>query len=142
VATGAGTNAQVALDEIVPRSMGISTGRVTEPNDVAELTVFLASPRSANITAAEFVIDGGQIKSHLNRESGDQVRAALLDVANKQWPCSRAGGSGCLRALRFRREHRGLRAIEGGDGLLSLRHDDSRNQNGVKRLSHPSIRRV
>jgi NAD(P)-dependent dehydrogenase (short-subunit alcohol dehydrogenase family) len=27
------------------------------------LTVFLASPRAANITGAEFVIDGGQIKT-------------------------------------------------------------------------------
>jgi NAD(P)-dependent dehydrogenase (short-subunit alcohol dehydrogenase family) len=63
VATGAGTTAQVALDEVVPRNMGISTGRVTEPDEVAELTVFLASPRAANITGAEFVIDGGQIKT-------------------------------------------------------------------------------
>jgi NAD(P)-dependent dehydrogenase (short-subunit alcohol dehydrogenase family) len=63
VATGAGTTAQVALDEVVPRNMGISTGRVTEPNEVAELTVFLASPRAANVTGAEFVIDGGQIKT-------------------------------------------------------------------------------
>jgi NAD(P)-dependent dehydrogenase (short-subunit alcohol dehydrogenase family) len=63
VATGAGTTAHVALAEIVPKSMGISTGRITEPEEVAELTVFLASPRAANITGAEFVIDGGQIKT-------------------------------------------------------------------------------
>jgi NAD(P)-dependent dehydrogenase (short-subunit alcohol dehydrogenase family) len=50
VVTGSGTTAQVALDEAVPRNMGISTGRVTEPNEVAELSVFLASPRAANIT--------------------------------------------------------------------------------------------
>jgi hypothetical protein len=37
VATGAGTTAQVALDQVVPRNMGISTGRVTEPDEVAEL---------------------------------------------------------------------------------------------------------
>jgi len=63
VAASAGTSAKAALDEVVPRTMGISTGRVTEPDEVAELTVFLASPRAANITGAEFVIDGGQIKT-------------------------------------------------------------------------------
>jgi NAD(P)-dependent dehydrogenase (short-subunit alcohol dehydrogenase family) len=63
VAAGAGTTAQAALEQVVPRNMGISTGRVTEPEEVAELTAFLASPRAAKITGAEFVIDGGQIKT-------------------------------------------------------------------------------
>lgn len=63
VATGAGTTVQAALDEVVPRNMGISTGRVTEAREVADLIAFLASPLAANITGAEFVIDGGQIKT-------------------------------------------------------------------------------
>jgi NAD(P)-dependent dehydrogenase (short-subunit alcohol dehydrogenase family) len=63
VAAGSGTTAKAALDEVVPRNMGISSGRITEPDEVAELTVFLASPHAANITSAEFVIDGGQIKT-------------------------------------------------------------------------------
>jgi NAD(P)-dependent dehydrogenase (short-subunit alcohol dehydrogenase family) len=63
VAAGAGTTAQAALDEVVPRNMGISTGRITEPEEVAELVAFLASPQAGNITGADFVIDGGQIKT-------------------------------------------------------------------------------
>ncbi|KJK59323.1 oxidoreductase [Saccharothrix sp. ST-888] len=63
VAAGAGTTGEEALDTVVPREMAISTGRVTEPHEVAELVLFLASPRAANITGAEFVIDGGQIKT-------------------------------------------------------------------------------
>ncbi|MEV7380291.1 oxidoreductase [Streptomyces lydicus] len=63
VAAEAGTTAQVAVDEIVPRQMGISTGRISEPQEVADLAVFLASARAGNITGAEFVIDGGQIKT-------------------------------------------------------------------------------
>jgi len=63
VAAGAGVSAQTALDDTVPRNMGISTGRVTEADEVANLVAFLASTRAANITGAEFVIDGGQIKT-------------------------------------------------------------------------------
>ncbi len=63
VAAGAGTTAQKAIDEVVPRQMGISSGRITEPGEVADLAAFLASPLAGNITGAEFVIDGGQIKT-------------------------------------------------------------------------------
>ncbi|PZG23731.1 SDR family NAD(P)-dependent oxidoreductase [Nonomuraea aridisoli] len=63
VAAGAGVTAQQALDEVVPQSMGISTGRVTEPGEVADLVLFLASARSANTSGAEFTIDGGQVKT-------------------------------------------------------------------------------
>ncbi|MBO1417351.1 SDR family NAD(P)-dependent oxidoreductase [Streptomyces sp. FH025] len=62
-AVGTGKSAQETLDVVVPQQMGISTGRITEPQEVAELSAFLASPRAANITGAEFVIDGGQIKT-------------------------------------------------------------------------------
>jgi NAD(P)-dependent dehydrogenase (short-subunit alcohol dehydrogenase family) len=63
VASGSGVSAKTALDETVPRNMGISTGRVTEADEVADLVAYLASSRAANITGAEFVIDGGQIKT-------------------------------------------------------------------------------
>ncbi|MER6061447.1 SDR family NAD(P)-dependent oxidoreductase [Streptomyces sp. CA-142005] len=62
-AAQAGTTAQEAIDVVVPQSMGISTGRVTEPHEVADLALFLASPLAGNITGAEFTIDGGQVKT-------------------------------------------------------------------------------
>ncbi|MEU1616728.1 oxidoreductase [Streptomyces sp. NPDC005722] len=62
-AAAAGTTAQEALDEVVPRGMGISTGRITEPEEVAALIAFLASPVAGNVTGAEFTIDGGQVKT-------------------------------------------------------------------------------
>jgi NAD(P)-dependent dehydrogenase (short-subunit alcohol dehydrogenase family) len=63
VAAGAGTTAREALDDVVPASMGITTGRVTEATEVADLVCFLASARAGNITGADFVIDGGQVKT-------------------------------------------------------------------------------
>ncbi|MGL5816567.1 MAG: oxidoreductase [Phycicoccus sp.] len=63
MAAGSGTNAEAVLDEVLPQAMGISTGRVTEAREVADLVLFLASPRAANITGADVVIDGGQVKT-------------------------------------------------------------------------------
>jgi NAD(P)-dependent dehydrogenase (short-subunit alcohol dehydrogenase family) len=42
---------------------GIPIGRPAEPEEVAELIAFLASDRAAAIHGAEFVIDGGTIRS-------------------------------------------------------------------------------
>ncbi|MGL5850916.1 MAG: oxidoreductase [Phycicoccus sp.] len=63
MAAGSGTTAEAVMDEVLPQTMGISTGRVTEAHEVADLVLFLASPRSANITGADVVIDGGQVKT-------------------------------------------------------------------------------
>ena len=38
-----------------------STGRFTDPHEVADLVLFLASDRSANTTGSDFVVDGGLI---------------------------------------------------------------------------------
>ncbi|WP_405591029.1 SDR family oxidoreductase [Streptomyces sp. NBC_01190] len=58
--------AGIGLDDFlaaVPRQMGITTGRLTEPEETAALVAFLASPRSGNLTGADFLADGGVIKS-------------------------------------------------------------------------------
>ncbi|MFI6935158.1 SDR family NAD(P)-dependent oxidoreductase [Streptomyces sp. NPDC050287] len=39
------------------------TGRFTRPSEVADLVLYLAGPRAANITGADFVIDGGLVDS-------------------------------------------------------------------------------
>ena len=40
---------------------GIPVGRPAEPKEIAELVVFLVSPRAGYLTGTEFVIDGGTI---------------------------------------------------------------------------------
>jgi putative oxidoreductase len=47
----------------VPAMLGMTTGRLTEPEEVAELIAFLAGTRAANITGADFRIDGGMVKT-------------------------------------------------------------------------------
>jgi NAD(P)-dependent dehydrogenase (short-subunit alcohol dehydrogenase family) len=40
-----------------------ATGRFTEPSEVADLVVLLASERAANTTGSDFLIDGGLVKT-------------------------------------------------------------------------------
>jgi NAD(P)-dependent dehydrogenase (short-subunit alcohol dehydrogenase family) len=41
----------------------MATGRFTTPEEVATLVALLASPRTANVTGSQYVIDGGMIKT-------------------------------------------------------------------------------
>lgn len=63
MADQAGTSAEDVMDRLVPQSMAVTTGRVNEPEEVAQLVAYLASDRAANITGADYVIDGGMFKS-------------------------------------------------------------------------------
>lgn len=60
VASVSGTTPQAVTDAA---AAGSETGRFTRPEEVADLVLFLASARSGNITGADFVIDGGLIKT-------------------------------------------------------------------------------
>jgi NAD(P)-dependent dehydrogenase (short-subunit alcohol dehydrogenase family) len=57
-ATGAGSD---AVRE--QATAGMATGRFTTPEQVATLVTLLASPRTANVTGSNYVIDGGLIKT-------------------------------------------------------------------------------
>ncbi|MBS1892161.1 MAG: SDR family oxidoreductase, partial [Actinobacteria bacterium] len=60
VAAATGTDAATAREQV---TAGIATRRFTEPEEVANIVAFLASERSANVTGANYVIDGGLIKT-------------------------------------------------------------------------------
>ena len=42
---------------------GMPTGRFTTPEEVATLVTLLASPRAANVTGSNYIIDGGLVKT-------------------------------------------------------------------------------
>ncbi|MBB4929925.1 NAD(P)-dependent dehydrogenase (short-subunit alcohol dehydrogenase family) [Lipingzhangella halophila] len=58
-----GTTPDDFMDRALPESMSMTTGRVAEPHEVAELVAFLASSRAGSITGSDYVIDGGLLKS-------------------------------------------------------------------------------
>jgi NAD(P)-dependent dehydrogenase (short-subunit alcohol dehydrogenase family) len=43
--------------------MSLTTGRLVEPQEVADAVALLASPRSASITGTEIAVDGGFLKA-------------------------------------------------------------------------------
>lgn len=46
-----------------PGKAGLNTGRLTEPDEVADVVLLLASGQARNINGADYVIDGGQSKT-------------------------------------------------------------------------------
>jgi NAD(P)-dependent dehydrogenase (short-subunit alcohol dehydrogenase family) len=63
IADAMGLSPEQAVDAVVQGLGGVATGRFTRPEEVADLALFLASERSANITGADFTIDGGLVKT-------------------------------------------------------------------------------
>ncbi|MDT0347785.1 SDR family NAD(P)-dependent oxidoreductase [Streptomyces litchfieldiae] len=61
-AAQAGTDRDSVMDAMVPDMLKLPTGRFAEPQEVADVVVLLASPRSGSTTGAEYVVDSGQLK--------------------------------------------------------------------------------
>ncbi|MFB4274072.1 MULTISPECIES: SDR family oxidoreductase [unclassified Nonomuraea] len=47
----------------LPSNAGMTTGRFVEPDEVAALVTWLASPHAGSVSGADYVIDGGAIKT-------------------------------------------------------------------------------
>jgi NAD(P)-dependent dehydrogenase (short-subunit alcohol dehydrogenase family) len=63
VAAATGVDADTARQTVIEGIGGFATGRFTTPEEVATLIVVLASDRTANVTGANYPIDGGLIKT-------------------------------------------------------------------------------
>jgi len=63
LASGAGTDYATARQGLVDALGGIPLGRPGHPEEVAELVAFLASDHASYITATEYTIDGGTVRT-------------------------------------------------------------------------------
>jgi NAD(P)-dependent dehydrogenase (short-subunit alcohol dehydrogenase family) len=59
--TVAAAGGPAAEDVAAQQAAAAATGRFTEPEEVADLVVLLASDRAGNVTGSDFVIDGGLV---------------------------------------------------------------------------------
>lgn len=48
---------------LAPEMMALSTGRLADPQEIADAVILLSSPRSGSTTGAEIVIDAGLVKT-------------------------------------------------------------------------------
>jgi NAD(P)-dependent dehydrogenase (short-subunit alcohol dehydrogenase family) len=62
IATMAGTDSDTVIAQVAPEMMSLTTGRLVDPQEIADAVVLLASPRSASTTGADFAVDGGFLK--------------------------------------------------------------------------------
>jgi NAD(P)-dependent dehydrogenase (short-subunit alcohol dehydrogenase family) len=56
----------ISFDQLlsrVPEEMGLTIGRLSEPEETARLFTFLTSPLVANLTGVDDLADGGAIKT-------------------------------------------------------------------------------
>jgi len=60
IAAATGSTAEAVREQAIA---GMPTGRFTTPEEVATLVALLASPRTANVTGSNYVVDGGLIKT-------------------------------------------------------------------------------
>ena len=61
LAADAGTDYEGGQQIIMKALGGIPLGRPARPREVADLIIFLVSPRASAITGTEYVIDGGTV---------------------------------------------------------------------------------
>jgi NAD(P)-dependent dehydrogenase (short-subunit alcohol dehydrogenase family) len=62
LAAQAGADRDTVMSTIAPESMQLTTGRLVDPQQVADAVALLASPRSASTTGADLVVDAGSLK--------------------------------------------------------------------------------
>ena len=58
-----GADREAVLGTLAPEMMALTTGRLADPQEIADAVVLLASPRSASTTGTELVVDSGLVKA-------------------------------------------------------------------------------
>lgn len=62
LADALGVDRDEVMTSVIPEMTKMSTGRLVDPQEIADAVALLASSRSASTTGAEFVVDGGMLK--------------------------------------------------------------------------------
>jgi NAD(P)-dependent dehydrogenase (short-subunit alcohol dehydrogenase family) len=57
-----GSEREDVLTTVVPEMMQLTTGRVAQPQEIADMVALLASPRSGSTTGADVAVDSGFLK--------------------------------------------------------------------------------
>jgi NAD(P)-dependent dehydrogenase (short-subunit alcohol dehydrogenase family) len=63
IAAQTASDRDTVLDALAPEMMQLHTGRLVDPQEIADAVLLLASPRSGSTTGTEFVVDGGLVKA-------------------------------------------------------------------------------
>jgi NAD(P)-dependent dehydrogenase (short-subunit alcohol dehydrogenase family) len=58
-----GSDRDSVLSMVAPEMMQLTTGRLVDPQEIADAVAFVASPRAASITGTELVVDSGFLKA-------------------------------------------------------------------------------
>jgi len=58
-----GTDRDTVLSTLAPELMHLTSGRLADPQEVADVILLLASPRSASTTGSDYVVDSGFLKA-------------------------------------------------------------------------------
>ncbi len=61
-AEATGSTREEVLASGAATAMNLTTGRLIDPQEIADVVALLLSPRSASTSGARFVVDGGQLK--------------------------------------------------------------------------------
>jgi NAD(P)-dependent dehydrogenase (short-subunit alcohol dehydrogenase family) len=63
LAQATGSDREGVMTTVAPEMMQLTTGRLAEPQEIADAVAFLASPHAASTTGTEVVVDSGMMKT-------------------------------------------------------------------------------
>lgn len=63
LAEAASTDPETVVSTLAPEMMQLHTGRLVDPQEIADVVALLVSPRSGSTTGSEVVVDGGMVKA-------------------------------------------------------------------------------
>jgi NAD(P)-dependent dehydrogenase (short-subunit alcohol dehydrogenase family) len=63
LASHTGSDREGVMTTVAPEMMQLTTGRLAEPQEIADTVAFLVSPHAASTTGTEVVVDSGMMKT-------------------------------------------------------------------------------